>query len=602
MTGMALLWTVVKIAVMVGFVFNVAGLLTWYDRRGGAMMQDRIGPNRATLKIFGVELRIGGLLHTAADGVKFFTKEDFLPPKADKLLFSLAPMLAMIPVLVLLAVIPFGDTISPEQLWRSVCLSDAGGPAVHPVNGVCNAGYHLGRHWPAAQRFGISAGTAIDLVVAPLNVGVLFVFAMSGQGIVGAAIAGISSDNKFSLMGALRAASQMVSYEVTMILTIIGCIMFYGTGRLDEMVRWQGDNAWGIFVQPLAFVLFFTAAVAECKRIPFDLPEAAPTDPDVRVSRIRLFASRSCCTRKIRVGDPRPRERHALQQSPHPFPGHSGTLRAAVKPLAPRLPNGLCEARDRFEVPGDAVVPKVTGQLLREALVLLADIIVAVLPTPVRDPLDCPSEAVLRGPLLDDPLPGERLTPVVREAQQIERPRTLVRTIGRGRFGATEVDQSRLGRVQLQAVLAETLRQHIHHPERILLVREQEHRVVRIADQRGPVGQPRLDLAVKPRIEHIVQEDVRQQRRDHTSLRSARVRVAHAPVFEHTRVEPLADEAQQHPVVHPAAKDFPQLPVVQSIEELLDIDLQDPPATHPPRLIAQCFQRLMRRSLRSEAI
>src|SRR4051812_13300447 len=189
MTITSLIWTVVKIAVMVGFVFNVAGLLTWYDRRGGAMMQDRIGPNRATLKIFGLELRVAGLLHTAADGVKFFTKEDFMPPKADKLLFSLAPMLAMIPVLVLLAVIPFGDTISTDLLWKHVCFKDGGGgPAMLPVNGVCQAGYSMSLVFPAAQRFGISMGSQpVDLVVSGLNVGVLFVFAMAGQGIVGAA-------------------------------------------------------------------------------------------------------------------------------------------------------------------------------------------------------------------------------------------------------------------------------------------------------------------------------------------------------------------------------------------------------------------------------
>ncbi len=115
---------------------------------------------------------------------------------------------------------------------------------------------------------------AIDLIVAPLNVGLLFVFAVAGQGIVGAAIAGWSSDNKFSLMGALRAASQMVSYEVAIGVSLIGSMMLYGTVRLDEMVRWQGDYAWGIFVQPVAVVLFLTAAVAENKRIPVDLPEA----------------------------------------------------------------------------------------------------------------------------------------------------------------------------------------------------------------------------------------------------------------------------------------------------------------------------------------
>jgi NADH-quinone oxidoreductase subunit H len=250
MTGNQVLWALIKILIMVGFLFNVGGLLTWVDRRQSAMIQDRIGPNRAVIKIFGFELRVAGLLHTAADGVKFFFKEDFMPPKADKLLFSLAPILAMMPVLALVAVIPFGDTLCLQDLMRAV-----------PRFGVCGA----------IPRDGIFP---VDLMVSPLNVGLLFVFALAGQGIVGAAIAGWSSDNKFSLMGALRAASQMVSYEVAMGLSLIGAMMVFGSIRLDDMVRWQGENTWGIFVQPVAFVLFFVAAVAESKRIPFDLPEA----------------------------------------------------------------------------------------------------------------------------------------------------------------------------------------------------------------------------------------------------------------------------------------------------------------------------------------
>lgn len=255
------IWTIVKIAVMVGFLVNVAGLLTWLDRRQSAMIQDRVGPNRAVIKVFGFELRVLGLLHTAADGVKFFFKEDFMPPKADRLLFSLAPILSMMPVLALVAVIPFGDTLCASGPWGS----DFGGQLIRAFttgverNGVCTPGPQMSR---------------IDMMVAPLNVGILYVFALAGQGIVGAAIAGWSSDNKFSLMGALRAASQMVSYEVTLGLTLIGAMMLYGTIRLDEMVRWQGENTWGIFAQPLAFFLFFTSAVAESKRIPFDLPEA----------------------------------------------------------------------------------------------------------------------------------------------------------------------------------------------------------------------------------------------------------------------------------------------------------------------------------------
>jgi NADH-quinone oxidoreductase subunit H len=259
MTLTQIVWAVVKILIMVGFVLNLAAILTWADRRQSSMIQDRIGPNRAVVKIFGKEFRLAGLLHPAADGLKFFTKEDFMPPNADKLLFILAPMMAMGMVFALVATIPFGDTICLHE-FRLNFPNIFAGPAV-PRWGTCAADPKTG-YFP------------IDLMITPLGVGILYVFAISGQGIIGAAIAGWSSDNKFSLMGALRAASQMVSYEVTLGMSLIGAMMVYGTVRLDAMVRWQEEHTWGIFVQPLAFFLFFAAAVAENKRIPFDLPEA----------------------------------------------------------------------------------------------------------------------------------------------------------------------------------------------------------------------------------------------------------------------------------------------------------------------------------------
>ncbi len=234
----------IKMFLMVFFVFNMGALLTWNDRRQGAMIQDRLGPNRAVVKIFGVELRLIGLLHTAADGLKFFFKEDFTPPKADKLLFAIAPILALAPVLIITGVIPMTDSFCLEAATQIV------------------------------PRTGAVCTEAIGGAVAPLDVGILFVFAIAGQGTVAAAIAGWASDNKFSLMGSLRAASQMVSYEVAIGLSLVGAFMTYGTVRLEDMVRWQGENAWGIFVQPLGFILFFVSAVAETKRIPFDLPEA----------------------------------------------------------------------------------------------------------------------------------------------------------------------------------------------------------------------------------------------------------------------------------------------------------------------------------------
>lgn len=203
-----------------------------------------------------IGLRLAGLLHPAADGLKTLFKEDFVPPNADRFLHGLAPWVSFFPALVVLAVVPFGDTLclTPDAEGRLGWGSLLAPLRAVPAEGLCSAG-------------------AVPLQVANLDVGLLFVFALAGTGIVGAALAGWSSDNKFSLLGGLRAVSQMVSYEVTLGLSLIGVLMVYGTLRLDEMVAWQAENSWGIFVQPLAAVLFLIAALAESKRIPFDLPE-----------------------------------------------------------------------------------------------------------------------------------------------------------------------------------------------------------------------------------------------------------------------------------------------------------------------------------------
>ncbi len=199
-----------------------------------------------------IGIRLAGLLHPAADGLKSLWKEDHIPPNADRFLHSIAPIISFFPVLVVMAVVPFGDTL---------CF------------GVKNGHTDYTHLLHLVPRGGVCVDGAVKLQVVDLNVGILYFFALAGTGIVGAALAGWASDNKFSLLGGLRAASQMVSYEVTLGLTVIGALMVYGTVRLDEMVHWQAENAWGIFVQPLAFFLFFAASVAESKRIPFDLPE-----------------------------------------------------------------------------------------------------------------------------------------------------------------------------------------------------------------------------------------------------------------------------------------------------------------------------------------
>jgi NADH-quinone oxidoreductase subunit H len=244
----------VKIALILGFVMNMAALLTWLERRQMAMIQDRIGPHRADIKIGKKRFTFAGLLHPIADAVKFFFKEDFVPPNADKLLHALAPILSMFAPIVLLGVMPIADTFCPESIrhdWLHAV----------PRFGTCAAA-------STVKQFGPISGQIVDI-----NVGILYVFALAGMGIIGATIAGWSSDNKFSLLGGLRAASQLVSYEVAMGLSIVGAMMVYGSLRLDEMARWQGENTWGIWVQPLGFLLFMTAAIAETKRTPFDLPE-----------------------------------------------------------------------------------------------------------------------------------------------------------------------------------------------------------------------------------------------------------------------------------------------------------------------------------------
>ena len=222
-----------KAILVVSMVLNLAGLLGWVERKGSALIQNRIGANRASILGFAGL----GLVNTLiADPIKFLTKEDFIPSRGDRLLHTLAPCMALFPPLVLFAVIPFGDRL-------------------------------------------VVGERVIDLQVANLNVGILYIFAMASLMVYGVVIGAWASNNKFSLLGGVRGAAQMVSYEIAMGLSVMGVLMVYGTLDLQEIVRSQGNlvwgwlPGWGIFFQPLAFFTFFAAAVAETKRVPFDLPE-----------------------------------------------------------------------------------------------------------------------------------------------------------------------------------------------------------------------------------------------------------------------------------------------------------------------------------------
>ena len=242
------------IGYVLAFLLGLATVFTWVERKQSAVMSDRIGANRAYVRLPFTQIKLiwWGLFHGLADGAKMLLKENFTPSTYDRFCYNAAPWLVAVPVLLVFAVVPFGGTLMPGQLFD---------PQSFP--GV--AAFFGDRSYP--------------MQIASLDAGILFVLAVSGIGILGTMLAGWSSNNKFSLLGAARAASQMISYELAMGLALIAMVVTYGTVELGQMVSWQqrslaaGIPAWGIFVQPLAFLLFLTASIAENKRVPFDLPE-----------------------------------------------------------------------------------------------------------------------------------------------------------------------------------------------------------------------------------------------------------------------------------------------------------------------------------------
>lgn len=206
---------IIPIAIVLGVLFvllNLAAVMIYLERRLLALWQERYGPNR-----------VGpfGTLQVVADMIKIFTKEDWIPPFADKAVFIMAPMVVMITVLLSFAVIPFSQRI----------------------------------------------------VVADINIGVLFILGMSSLGVYSAMLGGWASDNKYALLGSLRAAAQMMSYEVFMGLSLMGVVMIAGSFRMGAIVEAQ-RGLWFVVPQFIGFIVFFIAGLAETRRIPFDIPEA----------------------------------------------------------------------------------------------------------------------------------------------------------------------------------------------------------------------------------------------------------------------------------------------------------------------------------------
>jgi len=244
-------------------VMPLASLLTWAERRQSAMMQDRLGPNRANIG----PIKLKGILHFVADALKMIFKEDFIPANVHKGLFALAPILALAPVLIAFAIIPFGPTIYPHHLWSP--LSD----------------YSLWSN-PGAPEF----ADGIRLQVFQIDFGLIFYFAVLTLANYGGTIAGWASYNKWALLGGLRSSSQMMSYEVAMGLSLMGAFLVCGSlepgtivagGALQNMGGTPSLAAanplnWLWLWQPLGLLLFFTAAIAETKRAPFDIPEGEP--------------------------------------------------------------------------------------------------------------------------------------------------------------------------------------------------------------------------------------------------------------------------------------------------------------------------------------
>lgn len=213
---------IILIALVVTVSMVVAMYATWGERKVAAFIQDRLGPNRAGPL---------GLFQPLADGLKLFMKEEIIPNASNKVLFILGPSLAMLTALLTSAVIPWGDKI---------------------------------------EMF----GRTISLQIADVNIGILYVFGVVSLGVYGIMIGAWASNNKFSLMGGVRAASQIISYELAMGLSLIALLMTTGTLSLSEMVHQQQTGWWNVIKQPVGFFIFLICAFAECNRTPFDLAEA----------------------------------------------------------------------------------------------------------------------------------------------------------------------------------------------------------------------------------------------------------------------------------------------------------------------------------------
>lgn len=221
---MEFLITLVKIVVVMGGLVGVVAYTVLLERKLAAAMQNRIGPNRVGWK---------GLLQPIADVLKLLLKEDIVPKQANRFIHDLAPIISISIALTTFAVIPFGNHV-------------------------------------------MIFGRDVRLQIADVNIGILYVLALTSLGVYGITLSGWSSNSKYPLLGGLRSSAQMISYELSMGISLIGVIMIAGSLQLDKIVEAQSGWRWNIFLQPVGFITFVVAAFAETNRLPFDLPEAEP--------------------------------------------------------------------------------------------------------------------------------------------------------------------------------------------------------------------------------------------------------------------------------------------------------------------------------------